>query len=1121
MTYLAELVNLEQIKKLVKADLDKSGIDEETQSLNFAPIYGKQAFELAYPDARQLNNMTMPRGWARKFHKVEDFFGWCCGDRMRWLGGSPYRDEQGNPKRYISSMGRTTPITFINPGRKAIRKAEARFGVPKPPEMDYWDWVKVYGLPVVITEGEKKAAALICQGIPAIALPGIFTGFRAVRDDWGKVLERLLREELLSFDTAGRSICIMFDHRPGVGFEITVEFKAAAILSRQFSRATVRIAELPGPHKGADDYIAAGEFEVVEQALRDAKTASQYEHTRLWKEYRKFTATGEKTRDYFFDAPEPKPGTLTVVRSNLNSGKSEWAANKIAKVQKVEKNGKVRTVATADGVMGSIGHRNSLQEQLCDRWDFDHLDLHNAYGRFSDPNLRVALCFDSLLKLPPDIFNGATVILDESMTGIKHLLTSSTLRGKRLEILQRFEYIVRMCSRIILMDGNMSDWLVDYVAAVDPTKVITKYDNESDRPTPPLYFVDDDSVTKKQVDEWINLQILEAKLPAVVVDSIVKAEAIAQQLTKLKGDGLLITSKTVTEKWVREFLKDPDTYINKYPTRVNWIVCTPTVESGVTINNKGKFDTVFCWFVGVVGINEAVQMSRRVRNPDRVIVFAPKVGIDHKRNSGAFEQILMEDLGTRIAAEAGVFAGSLGDKVVETLKAQLDSPHIKAWAKMQAIEYLENRNYREFLYLAFESMGMKPQRVQAYQVDSEAYKSAKLEVQLVECQQIFNAPDITDKQAEDLGKKIDSNWEERCTVLKHKLLQRLPGLRDSPLWSADFVHRIRYRERTLSSQLELFWLLTHPDESEALKAQQWADKTDVDFFIPDRVGSDRWLFVKIMHSLGFHKFLDGHVYTDQSAEVIEFVRVVRWKKTISRIVGHPGHSTNLTFINRTLMPLFGIKPVKKQVRMPVVLPGVEGTRLYTYWYDRAQSHPDNWDELLGYVDRRFQQRLSKDSPEIYQGDRPTSAPDDVPEPPNHTILPQTQIQGFEKDKSSQSYTMPEVTGFDINYKFAEQDKTEPEFDPKNEENGARSAGNGADGGIEAEGSQTARLGEEGQKHQDLDLLTVWVQTNCPDRPKIEEAKLLNCEFEGFSVSIKGEVWLIPCDDLYWTPPEPS
>jgi len=1119
---------------LIKKDLDASAIDTETQALNFSPITGVDAFDFVYGDkARKLQGgFGVSAPWMRSLYKVQDFTGWICNGRIRHLGGSPFKNSDGSARRYMAASDKPTPITFIAPSQRAIELAEARFNIPKPIALTYWQWVLTYFLPVVITEGEKKAAALICAGIPAISLPGIFTGFKAIRDESGNTKERLIREELKEFDQPGRTVYIMFDRRPDQDFEATVEFKASAILSRQFKKATVKICNLPGPYKGADDYLAAGAIADIEKALTDSRSAQSMEQTRMWREYRRFDEKGQKTHNRFFAALEPQANSITIVKSNLNSGKSQWFGDVVSKVKPFKINGKIIKKAEADGVMVSIGHRNSLQEQLCERWDFDHLDIHSAYGRFKDPNLRVALCFDSLLKLPIEIFDGATVVIDETMTAIKHLLTSSTLRGKRLDIITRFEYIVRVCARLILMDGNMSDWMVDYVAAIDPTKTIDLYENTSDRETPPIFFVDDNTITKRKAEEWLNLQILESALPAIVVDSIIKAEAIAEQLRKLKGEGILITSKTVTEKWVRDFLRAPDDYIDANPDRVNWAVCTPTVESGVSIEKVSKFDTLFCWFVGVVGINEAVQMSRRVRNPGRIIVYAPKVGIDHKRNAGAFEQVLMEDLAVRITAEAGLFPEStIGDKVMATLRAQLDSPHVQAWAKMQAISYLETRNYREFLYLAFESMGMTPQRVEAYEIDSEAYRTAKLEVQIVECTQIFNAPDLTDSEAEAIGKKIDSTWIERCSVLKYKILYRFPGLQDSLLWTADLIHRLRYAERDLTSSLEMFWLLTHPEESKALQAQKWAGKEDIDFFVPDRIG-DRWVIIEALNRLGFPKLLaDGHRYSDQSEDVLNLIGKIRSHKTVSRITGHPGDATNLHFINRILMPMFGIKPVKRQVRLPVHTIGVEGARVNFYHYDRAHSHTANFEELIQYVDRRFQLKLGADISDLPQIQRPlTPNPDSVQVPisSNDGNIPQTETIDFERYKGLQRHTIAGVEDPAIYIQTNDNHSTNTPDSPIFGQNGGRSSARAsltgetvAERAIGAIESLGVNGGEDSHKSDDCDFLTVWVRTNSLDRPKIEPALLIDCEGEGFSVTIEGVVWLIACDDLYWLPPEPS
>lgn len=1122
ITDLEQLRNIERAKKLLYQDLRNSGIDDETIARNFRPILGADAFDLAYPDVRLNQSGSLPAKWARLFNKLETFIGWECNGRIRHLAGEPFRNEDGTPRRYMTVLGGTTPITFIDPSDRAVALCEARYHRQKPEGMSYWDWVECELLPIVITEGEKKAAALICVGIPAISLPGIFTGFNALKDDWGRTVERLLRAELKRFDNAGRSVGIMFDYREGCEFTQSVEFKAAAILSRQFRSATVRVAELPGPDKGVDDYLVRGLIQVVEAALISAKPAVKYEHLRLWLQYRKFNEGGVKTTDKFFDAEEPADNTATFVKSNLNSGKSQWFGRKISKVVK-DSDGKIKS--TAKGVKISLGHRNSLQLQLCKRWDFDHLDLHNAYGRLSDPNLQVALCFDSLLKLPLEMFPGSDVVIDESFTAIKHLLMSKTIRHGRLEIIQRFEYIVRVCNRIILMDGNNTDFLVEYISKIDPSKTINIRENESPRETPPVYFVDDDAIGARKVSEWLNLQILEAQLPAVVVDSITKAEAIAEQLQKLRGDGLLITSKTAPEKYIQRFLDDPDLYIDKFGKRVNWMVCTPTIESGVSIEKASKFDTLLCWFVGVVGVNEAVQMSRRVRNPQRIIVYAPKVGIQHGRNEGALEQLLLDNLETRIAVEASAFvSSSLGDKVMATLREQLDSPHVHTWLKYKAIEQLETKNYREFLFLAFDAMGMKPERIEAYEVNSDAYKTAKLEVQIIECTQIFNAPDIDWQEADRLSKKLDSNWGERCQVAKFHILDKFPGLALSPLWSVDFIHRLRYRERALSSQLEMFWLFTHPEESKALQAQKWQGKESIDFFIPDRVG-DRWLFLEALNRLGFRKFLDGERYCDTSAEVVELLGTIRRRSTVSAVVGHPGEASNCHFINNKLFKTLGVKPKRLQVRLSPVARGVEGERKTFFWYDRAVCHPDNWEELIGYVDRKFQTLLGAIEPEkapdsdapnrstpvtvdtSAMGENGILSPENV-ETENYVINPETLNQGEVKECyniiQTENNTLTETTQPPIFKGF-----------------GARSGETVAEQGDGAIGDCGASDAEEGHKIDSEDFVAVWVQFFEDDRPQYAQGILDNCDFEEYHVRIRGVIYRVPTDSLFWEPPEPS
>jgi HD superfamily phosphodiesterase len=134
--------------------------------------------------------------------------------------------------------------------------------------------------------------------------------------------------------------------------------------------------------------------------------------------------------------------------------------------------------------------------QQCEKWGSYHFDEHNGWQHIKDPDARLSLCVDSLLKLPIEMFEnalqhvrGATIILDESVSVIKHLLLSRTLLGKRVEVLERLEIICKLADRVVLMDGNQSDIVVDYIAQIS-RKPSVKIQNTFTGNTPPIFFVE-------------------------------------------------------------------------------------------------------------------------------------------------------------------------------------------------------------------------------------------------------------------------------------------------------------------------------------------------------------------------------------------------------------------------------------------------------------------------------------------------------------------------------------------------------------------------------------------------------------------------------------------------------
>jgi len=300
----------------------KSGIAPDIYPLNFDPASGNPAYDLLYRDtdpttnsgisieaARNLARCTGSAGYFldNNFYLPSDLagntkaarcgiikskgiyrpegppaYGWISNNRFRQLGGAPIAlDLNKNtgvwePRRYHQAKGKPLDIFFARITVRVWKLVAEKAGLSMPEfpvvgvdgeAIGFWEWVKATNCPIVLTEGEKKACALISRGFAAISIPGINTGYRVTeKGDWvkkadgteyQKAVARELRSELQALDTAGREIVIIFDFREG-NYSESPEFKAATTTAKLFKSAIAKIAQLPGPDKGADDYCVAG-----------------------------------------------------------------------------------------------------------------------------------------------------------------------------------------------------------------------------------------------------------------------------------------------------------------------------------------------------------------------------------------------------------------------------------------------------------------------------------------------------------------------------------------------------------------------------------------------------------------------------------------------------------------------------------------------------------------------------------------------------------------------------------------------------------------------------------------------------------------------------------------------
>lgn len=188
----------------------------------------------------------------------------------------------------------------------------------------FWAWVLANPqIPIVLTEGEKKAACLLSFGFAAIALPGIWMGTRKA----GGIHK--LHPDLKPMAQSERKFIVLFDY----------EFKPKT--QKQIRQATfslggaieiedcgVEVATLPGPEKGVDDWLAAlgkRAAKSVAGVIADAASLMDYRQSKFENRCRglhKYKPAQVVNSKYLAGAVQLAISGLIVLLSGMATGKT-------------------------------------------------------------------------------------------------------------------------------------------------------------------------------------------------------------------------------------------------------------------------------------------------------------------------------------------------------------------------------------------------------------------------------------------------------------------------------------------------------------------------------------------------------------------------------------------------------------------------------------------------------------------------------------------------------------------------------------------------------------------------------------------------------------------------------
>ncbi|WP_460193664.1 virulence-associated E family protein [Thermosynechococcus sp. FA-CM-4201] len=143
---------------------------------------------------------------------------------------NPPLNGNGKPRKYLCPSDEEAQPLFLDPGG------------------EFWaEVLQDPSRPLVITEGAKKAGAVLSLGIACVSIPGVWNGQK----------EGTLHDRLKAFCQVGRTVYLCFDNDllTKDGVKLALE-RLGRLISAE--GAVVRIVQIPdGPLKGIDDYLAA------------------------------------------------------------------------------------------------------------------------------------------------------------------------------------------------------------------------------------------------------------------------------------------------------------------------------------------------------------------------------------------------------------------------------------------------------------------------------------------------------------------------------------------------------------------------------------------------------------------------------------------------------------------------------------------------------------------------------------------------------------------------------------------------------------------------------------------------------------------------------------------------
>ena len=854
-----------------------------------------------------------------------------------------------------------------------------RYDVPLPenivvsPEgraLGFWAWVIANPeIPLIITEGAKKAGAIITAGYVAIALPGIYNGYRQPKNDWGhKIGLAYLIPQLQAFAQPDRKIIFCFDNDTKSKTVLNVR-KAIALTGKLFERqgCSVSVISWNCPSKGVDDLIVNKGVDYLHALIQNRISLSKFQLTSLLdlSKYaplcvneRYLSKSAECVRPQALEATSRERANLTPppdaqiigIKSPKGTGKTEWLSKIVAK-------------ATRSGQrVIIICHREQLAIAIANRFGVDYrteVRTSITKGLFG-----YALCIDSLHphanpSFNPDEWQSALVIVDEAEQVFWHLLNSYTCQNNRIAIIDSLKQLLLTAvgtgGRVYLADADLSPIAIDYVQSLIGFPVKTWVVENRHNP----------NRGKRKLITYSGND------PRELVAALVKAIA--------SGNRVLVhtTGQKAKSKWgsinLESYLSKlfPDLKILRIDSEsvaepghpaygcmgnLNAIlplydvaIASPVIETGVSIDIKGHFDSVWGIAQGIQTVDAVCQALERLRDDAPRHLWVKKTAKGNRIGNGSttIKGLLASEHKLARANISLLQQADIDEFDEDELEINSSPESFNTWAKRASVVNAGKNNYREEVLNKLISCGYLAVAVSdSGELESslvnEALKETRSKNYREYCQAVPQVETPTESELESLKNKRAKTKTERLVERKGNLVKRY-GVEVTPeLVDSD--------DNGWYPQLQLHYYLTigsiYLAGRDRRSLSTLSEQGNCKVFKPDINNRQLSAPIKALESILIQQFLDpmAEFTADSLADWFEMVLQLRYDiKTLLGVSINPEKDSAIAVVQRILKKLGlklkfkywrGDRKTKRRVYSGCNLNPDERDRVFSNWLAR-------------------------------------------------------------------------------------------------------------------------------------------------------------------------------------------